>query len=167
MNISRRKFICVSTSGLIGLSSFDNSISECKKETANISLFECFKRVRGKGFSCAETIFLSILKYFDKPEELVCIATGFGGGIKMKDLCGYYTGGVMGIGLYCDREKGDDKETGAKCSKLVKEYTKWWQSHYPLHCRNIKPEGTSGDICKEVGNEAVYYLDALFKRKAE
>ena len=167
MKINRRKFIHYSASCLIGLSAFDSNVMKGINKIEDASLVECFKQTRGKGFSCAETIFLSILKYFDKPDELVCIASGFGGGIKMKDLCGYYTGGVMGIGLYCGREKGDDKETGVKCSKLVKEYTKWWESHYPLHCRNIKPKGASGDICKEVGNEAVYYLDALFKGKAE
>ena len=109
-------------------------------------------------------MFLSSLKYLNKPEELVSIATGFGGGVKMKDLCGFYTGGVMGIGLFCGRVKPEDKENSAKCSKLTIEYTKWWRENFPLHCRDIKPKDATRAVCNDVGVKAAGFLQKLFEK---
>jgi len=105
------------------------------------------------------------VKYLKKPEELVSISTGFGGGVRMKDLCGFYTGGVMGIGLFCGRVKVKDREESKKCSKLTIEYTKWWKGNFPLHCRNIRAEGTTRRICEDVGKKASEFIQRLFERE--
>ncbi len=163
MKLNRRKFMKLSTSGLFGLSVFNIDSSNDKKE---ISIVEYLSKLRKEGgYSCSECMFLSILKYLNKPEELVCIASGFGGGIKMKDLCGLYTGGVMGIGLFCGKVSTGDKEAGRKCTKLTMEYTKWWRENFPLYCRDIKPDGAEREVCNNVGYKASEFLEKLFERK--
>jgi len=105
------------------------------------------------------------VKYLKKPEELVSISTGFGGGVGMKDLCGYYTGGVMGIGLFCGRVKVEDRKARNKCSRLTREYTKWWKENFLLHCRDIRTEGTTGKVCDNVREKASEFIQRLFERE--
>lgn len=93
------------------------------------------------------------------------ISTGFGGGIKMKDLCGFYTGSVMGIGLFCGRVKAEDKEASRKCSKLTREYTKWWRENFPFHCRDIRTEDSTRKVCENVGEKASEFIQRLFERE--
>ena len=95
MNIDRRKFIKLSVSGLAGLCGCGTGFLKGRSE---YSMVENYSKLRKRRYSCAETMFLNIVKYLNEPEDLVSISTGFGGGIKMRDLCGFYTGGVMGIG---------------------------------------------------------------------
>src|SRR5512137_961029 len=50
------------------------------------------------GFWSSDSLFLSALKHFKQPEDLVRISTPFMGGMLKKDLCGFLTGGYMAIG---------------------------------------------------------------------
>ena len=83
----------------------------------------------------------------------------------MRDLCGYFTGGVMGIGLFCGCVKAEDRETSNKCSRLTREYTKWWRENFPLHCRNIRTEESTKEVCYNVGKMASEFLQKLFERE--
>ena len=83
----------------------------------------------------------------------------------MKDFCGYYTGGVMGIGLFCGRVKAEDRKTRNKCSRLTREYTKWWRENFLLQCRDIRTEGTTGKVCDNVGEKASEFIQRLFERE--
>jgi len=105
------------------------------------------------------------VKYLKKSEELVSIATGFGGGIGMKDLCGFFTGGVMAIGLFSGRIKAEDRDARSKCSKLTREFTAWWKENFPLHCSEIRTEGTTGETCDNVGDKASEFLQKLLERE--
>jgi hypothetical protein len=53
----------------------------------------------GKGYSCAESMLMVGLRYLKKPEELVWIAAGFGGGMLHREICGFLSGGCMILGL--------------------------------------------------------------------
>jgi hypothetical protein len=117
----------------------------------------------GEGYSCSESLFLVSLKYLKKPEELVWVAAGFGGGMYNKDLCGFLTAGIMAIGLssgMLDKERKDAKD---HCGVQVKEYWKWWQSVSPLRCAHIRTEGTSSSICRRLGQIAAAKIEDLIK----
>ncbi|MBN1223097.1 MAG: C_GCAxxG_C_C family protein [Candidatus Aminicenantes bacterium] len=108
----------------------------------------------GKDFSCAESLFMVSLRYLKKPEEFVWAASGFGGGLYHKDLCGFLTSGIMAIGLSSGMKDPDRKIAKARCGMLVKEYWKWWRSVAPLHCAEIRKEGTSSKVCGRLGRLA-------------
>jgi len=83
----------------------------------------------------------------------------------MRDLCGFYTGGVMAIGLFSGRVKADDREESRKCSRLTREYTAWWRENFPLHCRDIRIEGTTGEVCVNIGDKASEFMQKMFERE--
>lgn len=116
------------------------------------------------GYSCAESILLVSLKYMKRPEELFWAASGFGGGVGHKDLCGFLTGGVMAIGLSVGKLKVGREEASKICRKKVDEYWKWWSSLAPYHCSDIKTEGRTSEVCKRVGRLAAAKLEGLIRQ---
>jgi len=117
----------------------------------------------GKDYSCAESMFMVSLRYLKKPEELVWIAGGFGGGLYHRDLCGFLTAGIMAVGLYSGTLDLERKEAKKRCSEMVKDYWKWWQSVAPLHCGDIRKEGTGYKICSRLGRLAAAKTEALIE----
>jgi len=117
----------------------------------------------GKGYSCAESLLMVSLKFLGKPEELVWLASGFGGGLYHKDLCGFLTSGVMAIGLSAGMLKKDRLEGKEHCQQNVRQYWKWWTSMAPLHCSEIKKEGTSSKVCRRLGQLAAVKIEELIK----
>ena len=115
-----------------------------------------------KGYWSADSILLSSAKYLKKPEQIVSVATGFGGGILRKDLCGYLTGGIMAIGLFVGATRANDKAGREKCHRLTKEYADWWAENYPIHCKDI-PQPCD---FKEMGETASRFLQKLFERES-
>jgi C_GCAxxG_C_C family probable redox protein len=116
-----------------------------------------------EGFWSADSLLLSAVKYLKKPEEIVSVATGFGGGMGQKDLCGFVTGGVMSIGLFSGAAKGGDRAGRQKCQKLTKEYLAWWTKAYPLHCGEITPPCDY----KVMGEKAADFIQKLFERESQ
>jgi C_GCAxxG_C_C family probable redox protein len=117
----------------------------------------------GEGYSCSESLFLVSLRFLEKPEELVWVAAGFGGGMYNKDLCGFLTGGIMAIGLSSGMLKKERKEAKDHCGVQVKEYWKWWQSISPPRCADIRTEGTSSSVCRRLGQIAAAKTEDLIK----
>jgi hypothetical protein len=93
-----------------------------------------------EGRSCAERALLASLRFFGKPDELVCFAASFGGGIHHYDLCGLLTGGFMSIGLAADILYQDKKERSAFVTGATREYWEWWEERAPFHCYELKPK---------------------------
>ena len=121
------------------------------------------KNYFGKGYSCAESLLMVSLKFLGKPEELVWLASGFGGGLYHKDLCGFLTSGVMAIGLSAGMMKKERAEAKEHCKQKVKQYWKWWTSMAPLHCSEIRKEGTSSKVCRRLGQLAAVKIEELIK----
>jgi len=117
----------------------------------------------GKDYSCAESLLMVSLRYLKKPEELVWFAAGFGGGIYHKDLCGFLTSGIMAIGLSSGMLDMARKEAKNRCRDLVKEYWKWWRTVAPLHCAEIRKDGTSSKVCSRLGRLAAAKTEELLK----
>jgi hypothetical protein len=116
-----------------------------------------------KGYSCAETGLMVALRYLKKPENLVWVAGGFGGGIGHQDLCGFLTAGIMGIGLHTGALKLDAKEAKMRCGQKTNEYWNWWISTAPLHCRDIRENRNGFEVCHRLGKLASVKLESLLK----
>jgi hypothetical protein len=116
-----------------------------------------------QGYSCAESGLMVALRFMKKPEDLVWVAGGFGGGMGHQDLCGFLTSGIMAIGLRTGSLKIDPKVAKARCGQKVNEYWNWWASTAPLHCREIR-EGRKGfEVCQRLGKLASVKLESLLK----
>jgi len=127
------------------------------------------KNYFAKGYSCAESLLMVSLKFLGKPEELVWLASGFGGGLYHKDLCGFLTSGVMAISLSSGMLKMERIEGKEHCQQNVKQYWKWWTSMAPLHCSEIRKEDTSSKedtsykVCQRLGQLASVKIEELIK----
>ena len=129
----------------------------------------------GEGYSCAESLLMVSLRFLGKPEELVWIASGFGGGLYHKDLCGFLTSGVMAIGLSSGMLKKERLEGKEHCQQNVKQYWSWWTSAAPIHCSEIRKEDTSSKesasskestgykVCRRLGQLASVKIEELIK----
>ncbi len=117
----------------------------------------------GKGYSCAETGLMVELRFMKKPEDLVWVAGGFGGGMGHQDLCGFLTAGIMAIGLKAGTLKIERKEAKAWCGKKVNDYWNWWTSTAPLHCSDIREGRKDFKVCHRLGRLASAKLEDLLK----
>ncbi len=117
------------------------------------------------GYSCAESMWMVSLKFLGKSKKLVWIASGFGGGMRHRDLCGFLTGGLMAIGLSSGKLKMEREAARAICEKKVKEYWQWWTSMAPLHCSEIRTEDRTSKTCVRLGQLASVKVEELIKSK--
>ena len=121
-----------------------------------------------KGYSCAESLLMVSLKFLGKPVELVWLASGFGGGLYHKDLCGFLTSGVMAIGLSSGMLKKERLEGKEHCQQKLNQYWDWWASTAPLHCSEIRKEGSSEEdpeyrVCQRLGQLAAVKIEELIR----
>jgi hypothetical protein len=115
----------------------------------------------GKGYSCAESGLACCLRFLEKPDELVWVAGGFGGGLGQKDLCGFLTSGIMAIGLYCGTLALEREESMKICSELSKKYWLWWQEKTPLHCSQIREGHYDERVCVRIGYLAMAKVEEI------
>ncbi len=163
MSPNRREFLGMSCSCLGLAAALDLKALAEPAGGQGVSLAEGTAKALEEGFWSADSILLGAIKYLKKPEEIVSVATGFGGGIGRKDLCGYVTGGVMAIGLFAGSTKGGDMAGRQKCQRLTKEYVDWWAQANPLHCGEIKQPCDY----KTMGAKASAFLQAMFERETK
>jgi hypothetical protein len=117
----------------------------------------------GKGYSCAESALVVTLRFLKKPEELLWAAAGFGGGMGQRDLCGFLTGSIMGIGFAAGNLKLERKEAKKLCSKSTKTFWNWWKTTAPLHCSQIIEQGFKKGGCVRLGKLAAAKLEEILK----
>lgn len=121
-------------------------------------------KVFGRGYSCAEAMLLVSVRHLRMPEHLVWAAAGFGGGLGQKDLCGFLTAGIMGFGHACGTLKLERKDAKKICADASAEYWNWWKASFPLRCSELRPVGSSGDICRRLGALSAAKVNALLDR---
>ena len=114
-----------------------------------------------EGYSCAEAMLMVSLRRLDKPEALVWAAAGFGGGMGRRDLCGFLTGGAMGIGLAAGELHLGREEAKDRCSRAVRSYWEWWDLQAPAKCEDIRTPGTPGGVCARLGQLASARVESL------
>ena len=133
------------------------------KLVKNSVLAQDLKNYFHNGYSCAESILMVSLKFLKKSKELVWIASGFGGGMKHRDLCGFLTGGIMAVGLSSEKLNMRREAAKAMGDQKVKEYWQWWISTAPLHCSEIRTENRTWRACLRLGQLASIKLEELIK----
>lgn len=133
------------------------------KRVENSVLAQDLKNYFHNGYSCSESILMVSLKFLGKSEDLVWVASGFGGGIGHKDLCGFLTGGLMAIGLSSGKLNLGREAAKKICGQRVKEYWQWWTSNAPLHCSEIRTENRTWRVCLRLGQLASVKLEELIK----
>ena len=117
----------------------------------------------GRGLSCAESGLAVSLRYLEKPEDLVWVAAGYGGGLGHRDLCGFLTAGVMAIGLAAGGLPVETKAAKQRCRLMVQQYWEGWSSMAPLHCSEIR-EGRQGyKVCARLGRLASAKLERILE----
>lgn len=116
-----------------------------------------------KGYSCAESILMVSLRYLKKPEEFVWPAAGFGGGMGQKDLCGFLTGGIMGLGMAAGTLPKERKEARKACSAAVEKFWTWWNTEAPIHCSGIIQPGGDYKVCQRLGLLSTAKIQELIK----
>jgi C_GCAxxG_C_C family probable redox protein len=165
MSPSRRDFLGLSCSclGLVAALDLKAFPGQSGPKPEGASMVEWTGQHLSEGFWSADSLLLSAVKYLKKPDEIVSVATGFGGGMGQKDLCGFVTGGVMAIGLFAGAAKGGDKAGRQKCQRLTKEYLAWWSTAHPLHCGEIKQPCDY----KLMGEKASEFIQKLFERESQ
>jgi C_GCAxxG_C_C family probable redox protein len=75
------------------------------------------------GYSCAESVLMTLLEVFEiEGENLRHAAAGFGGGIgRSQDVCGALSGEVIGLGFQLGRSMPVQAELREKSQGVVKE----------------------------------------------
>lgn len=79
-----------------------------------------------QGLNCAECVLRSFMDIYecDVPDAVICMATGFGGGMgHTKNTCGAITGAVLALGLVKGRRDpfGPTEEMGQRVKQLQGE----------------------------------------------
>ena len=79
-----------------------------------------------QGLNCAECVLRSFMDIYEVnvPDEVICMATGFGGGMgHTKNTCGAITGAVLALGLVKGRRDpfGPKEEMAARVKQLQGE----------------------------------------------
>jgi hypothetical protein len=179
-SLSRRKFIATASGLMVGnaflaLASplrLDSQVTQKAEGDLSAEDLEWIKKSSmakelnkyfGQGYSCAESAVMVSLGFLDMSEEFVWAAAGFGGGLYHKDLCGFLTGGIMGIGFASSLLERPRREAKKFCGDLVKEYWKWWESRFPLHCSEIRTQGKDSQVCLNLGLLSMAKIEELIK----
>ena len=80
------------------------------------------KEYRGKGYTCAESVFLAANDVWDLgfSEDISPIMSGFGGGMHCGEVCGAISGGIAALGLkYCGGNGHNSPLLSIKCDLFV------------------------------------------------
>lgn len=118
-------------------------------------------RYFGQGYSCSESILMVSLRYLNLPEETVWAAAGFGGGMGQRDLCGFLTGGIMGLGLAAGALDVPREEAKARCASSVRLFWTWWNGQAPPRCADIRTPGSESGVCVRLGALAAARVQEL------
>ncbi|MFC2156707.1 C-GCAxxG-C-C family protein [Acidobacteriota bacterium] len=136
---------------------------EEKKQVQSSAMAQDLLDIFSQGYSCSESMLKVSLRHMEMNEDLVWAASGFGGGMYHKDLCGLLTGGFMAIGFAAGKLKLDREDAKKSCGESVNKYWDWWNSQTPLHCSEIRSKGTSSGVCQRLGQLASVKVEELIQ----
>lgn len=176
---TRRAFLTTIPAVIVGSSFLEDisvqpSLSICQELKAQLSDDEAalvkkskmaqeLKDYFGKEYSCAESLLMVSLRFSQVTDEHVWAAAGFGGGMGHGDLCGFLTGGYMGIGFAGGALEGTRKEAKARCNPAFKAFWTWWPTQAPARCADILKAGYGYSGCMRLGQLAAAKLEELIK----
>ena len=130
-----------------------------------------------KGFNCSQAVLSSYSEQYGLDcERAYKVATGFGGGMRMGDICGAVTGAFMVLGLKYGNTTAEDRQDKAKTYEKVEEFTKRFKARNGsvmcsklLDCDVSSPEGRKqaqekglySSICPKMIQDAAEILEEM------
>lgn len=111
--------------------------------------------------NCAQAALCAFCKESNISEETAMkVTTGFGGGVRDKEICGAVSGAVMAIGLIIGQKSEDDIESKKQASDLTIEFhKKFKEKHGSIVCRDLK----DNNICAQLVYDGADILETLLK----
>ena len=141
---------------------------------------QAVERFKG-GFNCSQAVLGSYSEQFGLDcEKAFKIATGFGGGMRMSDICGAVTGAYMVLGLKYGNVTAEDQQNKAKTYEKVIEYTNQFKARNgSVMCRDLlgydisTPEGDKeaqdkglfATICPKLVQDSTEILEEILAEK--
>lgn len=115
----------------------------------------------GHGYGCAECSLVVGLRYLGEPEDRIGAAGVFSGGFGKGDLCGFFSGAMMAIGIAASKLHEDRTAMRQFARSRANEYWDWWESRGPFHCRDLRELYDGSDQFLRMGQRAVAKLEEL------
>ncbi len=113
---------------------------------------------RSGTYHCAEAVLAVVRKHFrpDVPEDVVHLASGFGGGSGSGCICGAVSGGTVGLGLVL-KDKKD-------VMHATRELHTWFKEQYGVTCcKTIRAANDKG-ICPVITGEVAGKVVEMLSR---
>lgn len=97
------------------------------------------KQLFSDGYNCAQSVSAVFAEdYGIKPDNIMKISCGFGGGMRNAEVCGAVTGAIMVIGMKYGTGVGFSAEARAECYRKTKEFTEAFeQKNNSIICRDL------------------------------
>lgn len=116
---------------------------------------------RSGKMQCAEAVLTAVSRNFmpEAGEEMVRMATGFGGGSGAGCICGAVVGGTMAFGLIF----ADDRKL---VQRLTKELHRWFKDEYGATCCKVILQ-THKKICYELTGKVAGKVAEMIDTKGE
>jgi C_GCAxxG_C_C family probable redox protein len=129
------------------------------------------------GFNCSQAVLSSYSEQFGLDcDKAFKVATGFGGGMRMSDVCGAVTGAYMVLGLKYGNVTAEDQQNKAKTYEKVVEYTSRFKARNDsVMCRDLlgydisTPEGNKeaedkglfATVCPKLVRDSAVILEEM------
>ena len=133
------------------------------------------------GFNCSQAVLSSYSEQFGLDcEKAFKVATGFGGGMRMSDVCGAVTGAYMVLGLKYGNVTAEEQENKTKTYEKVVEYTNRFNARNgSVMCRDLlgcdisTPEGDKeaqdkglfSTVCPKMVQDSTEILEEMLAEK--
>jgi len=117
-------------------------------EMAEQCRVEAEKLYRSGRYHCAEAVLAVVRNHFrpDLPEEVVQMASGFGGGSGSGCMCGAVSGATVGLGLVLREDK-------KLITHLTRDLHAWFKGKYGVTCCKTIRAGNDKGICPVLTGE--------------
>lgn len=97
-------------------------------------------KLHDSGHNCAQSVFTSCREHTGLDDKLaLAISGGFGGGLRVGEVCGALSGALMAIGVCNPYDDCTDTEKKEKIAALAKEVCRRFKEKYGcLRCNDLK-----------------------------
>jgi C_GCAxxG_C_C family probable redox protein len=131
-------------------------------ELAEKCRIEAGELYRSGRYHCAEAVLAVVRNHFrpDLPEEVVQMASGFGGGSGSGCMCGAVSGATVGLGLVLREDK-------KRISHLTRELHDWFKGKYGVTCCKTIRAGNDKGICLVLTGEVAGKTAEMLSRYVE
>jgi len=127
-------------------------LSQETKKFADQCRLEAEAYYRSGSYNCSEAVLAVVRDHFrsDLPQEIVQMASGFGGGSASGCMCGAIAGATIGLGLVLKNDK-------KRISHLTRELHTWFKEKYGVACcktiRSTHPKNICPILTGEVAGK--------------